>query len=140
MTASIRPFARADAEAVVALWREVGLTRPWNDPFRDIERKLTQQPELFVVAECEGEIFGTVMAGFEGHRGWMNYLAVSPAARGTGLGRRLVEHVEVALERVGCPKLSLQVRSSNAEVLKFYEHLGYGVDDVISMGKRLIAD
>lgn len=137
----IRAFRPADTESVVALWEAAGLTVPWNDPRRDIARKLTVQPELFVVAVDEAErIVGSVMAGFDGHRGWMNYLAADPAARGLGVGRLLVAHVEDALRELGCPKVNLQVRTSNSRVAAFYEHLGYTVDDTIALGKRLIPD
>lgn len=137
----IRPFQPADADAVIALWEGAGLTRPWNDPRKDIARKATVQPELFVVAEDEsGRILGSVMAGYDGHRGWMNYLAAQPDARGLGVGRMLVAHVERALHDLGCPKVSLQVRSGNAQVVDFYRHLGYEIDDTIALGKRLIPD
>lgn len=138
----IRPFEPRDTEAVVvALWESVGLKRPWNDPHKDIQRKAAVQPELFLVAEDDsGRIVGSVMAGYEGHRGWMNYLATACEVRESGVGRALVAHVERALEALGCPKLSLQVRSSNTDVLRFYAHLGYSVDDTVSLGKRLIHD
>ncbi|WP_022890505.1 GNAT family acetyltransferase [Agromyces italicus] len=146
---SIRPFAVADTEAVVALWRAAGLVKPWNDPYLDIERKLGVQPELFLVAEAadagavDGEsagLVGTAMIGYEGHRGWVNYLAVADPARGTGLGRLLMAEAERLLIERGCPKLNLQVRTSNTEVIAFYERLGYAVDDAVSLGKRLIED
>lgn len=137
----IRQFAVADTEHVVALWVAAGLTKPWNDPRKDIARKLTVQPELFIVAEDEsGTIIGTAMAGYDGHRGWLYYLATAPDARGAGVGRALVEHVEQALLNLGCPKLNLQVRTSNPHPLGFYERLGYSVDETTSLGKRLIAD
>ncbi len=137
----IRPFAPQDTEAVVALWEEAGLTRPWNDPRKDIARKLAVQPDLFVVAEDDdGAIVGSVMAGYEGHRGWMNYLSAAHSARGRGVGRALVAHVEAELLALGCPKVSLQVRATNPDVVRFYEHLGYRVDETIDLGKRLIAD
>ncbi|GAA1833009.1 GNAT family acetyltransferase [Agromyces salentinus] len=138
--AHIRPFVRADAEAVVALWRESGLVVPWNDPHLDIERKLAVQPELFLVAEADGVPVGTAMAGFDGHRGWVNYLAVTPERRGGGLGALLMAEAERLLAERGCPKLNLQVRSSNAAVIEFYRRLGYQVDEVTSLGKRLIPD
>ena len=138
---TVRPFAPADREAVVALWVDAGLTRPWNDPRADIERKLAEQPELFFVAtRPDGELVGTVMAGYDGHRGWLNYLATSTAARGTGAGRALVEHAEAELLRRGCPKINLQIRAGNDAVVGFYRHLGYTVDETIDMGKRLIVD
>ncbi len=80
------------------------------------------------------------MAGYDGHRGWVNYLASAPEARGRGIGRALMAHVEAALLELGCPKVNLQTRASNPEVVGFYEHLGYRVDDTVDLGKRLISD
>lgn len=138
---TVRLFETSDEEAVVALWAESGLTRPWNDPRADIARKLAEQPELFFVAtRSDGELVGAVMAGYDGHRGWLNYLATSTAARGTGAGRALVEHAEAALLQRGCPKINLQIRAGNDAVVGFYRHLGYTVDETIDMGKRLIVD
>lgn len=137
---NIRPYQPADEAAVIALWERCELTRPWNDPRKDIQRKLTVQPELFVVGEQEGQIVATAMAGFDGHRGWINYLAVSPDRQRQGVGRQLVTHVEQALHTMGCPKLNLQIRAGNAQVIAFYQALGYGQDELISMGKRLISD
>lgn len=136
----IRPFERADEPAVVALWEECRLTRPWNDPHIDIARKLAMQPELFLVGVVNEAVIATVMAGYEGHRGWVNYLAVAPAFRGRGFARALMQHVEELLLRRGCPKVSLLVRASNPQVIDFYRHLGYSQDEVVSLGKRLIAD
>ena len=136
----IRPFQPGDEAAVVALWNECRLTRPWNDPHKDIARKLSVQPELFLVYVEHNQIIGTVMAGYEGHRGWVNYLAVAPAFRGRGVARALMEHVERELVARGCPKLSLLVRNTNREALDFYRHLGYADDESVSLGKRLIAD
>lgn len=137
----IRLFEAADEDAVIALWDAAGLLRPWNDPRADIARKLTVQPELFVVAEAgDGTLVGAVMAGFDGHRGWMNYLATAPTVRGQGVGRALVTHVERALAALGCPKVNLQVRADNEAAVGFYRHLGFTVDEVVSMGKRLISD
>ena len=136
----LRPFQRDDTEGVIDLWQRCGLTRPWNDPLRDIDRKLTVQPDLFVVARSAGRVIGTVMAGYDGHRGWVNYLAVCPTLQGRGLGKRLMRHVEQALTTLGCPKLNLQIRTSNAAVRAFYESIGYSLDDAFSMGRRLIPD
>jgi ribosomal protein S18 acetylase RimI-like enzyme len=146
----IRAFDVRDTDAVVALWHAAGLTRPWNDPHRDIARKLGSRPDLFLVAtRAEGEaeadattapLVGTAMAGFDGHRGWLYYLAVAEAARGRGIGAALVGEAERLLTALGCPKLNLMVRSSNAAVLAFYARLGYGRDEVATLGKRLIAD
>jgi adenylate cyclase class IV/ribosomal protein S18 acetylase RimI-like enzyme len=136
----LRRFEPADGEAVVDLWRRCGLTRPWNDPRRDIARKLRVQPELFLVAQDASGIVGSVMAGYDGHRGWVNYLAVRPGMQGRGLGSSLMRRVEDELLARGCPKVNLQIRTSNAAVRAFYESIGYTVDDALSMGKRLIPD
>jgi ribosomal protein S18 acetylase RimI-like enzyme len=136
----IRGFERADEAAVVGLWEACGLTRPWNDPHKDVARKLAVQPELFLVGVMEEAVMASVMAGYEGHRGWMNYLAVAPRFRGRGFGRTLVEHVERLLLERGCPKINLQVRASNPAAVAFYRRLGYAQDESISLGKRLIVD
>lgn len=136
----VRTFQTGDEAAVVALWKECKLTRPWNDPHKDIARKLAVQPELFLVGTMDNELMASVMAGYEGHRGWMNYLAVAPRHRGRGYGRALVEHVERLLRERGCPKVGLLVRNTNKEEAEFYRRLGYAQDESISLGKRLIAD
>ena len=136
----IRRFETDDSEPVVALWRECGLTRPWNDPRLDIRRKLTVQRDLFLVGELDGRIGATVMAGYDGHRGWVNYLAVTAAERGAGHGRRLMAEVERRLQELGCPKLNLQVRADNDQALGFYTALGYSPDAAVSLGRRLIPD
>jgi ribosomal protein S18 acetylase RimI-like enzyme len=125
---------------VIALWRRCNLVVPWNDPARDIRRKLAIQPELFLVGLRHGVVVATVMAGYEGHRGWINYLAVSPDEQGCGLGRAMMAEVEQRLREMGCPKINLQVRGSNGGVIEFYRRLGYAVDDAISLGKRLESD
>jgi ribosomal protein S18 acetylase RimI-like enzyme len=137
---NIRPFARADEAAVVALWEECELTRPWNDPRKDIARKLAVQPELFLVGAIDDAVIASVMAGYEGHRGWVNYLAVAPRFRGRGYGRVLMQRVESLLLERGCPKLNVQVRNANADALAFYRRLGYLQDESVSLGKRLIPD
>ncbi|MWB99917.1 GNAT family acetyltransferase [Agromyces sp. MMS17-SY077] len=140
----MRPFRRDatgdDTEPVVALWRAAGLVVPWNDPYLDIERKLEVQPELFLVGEADGRIVATAMIGYDGHRGWVNYLAVDASSRGDGYGRLLMAEAERLLVERGCPKLNLQVRSTNSDVIAFYERLGYTDDRVSSLGKRLIPD
>jgi ribosomal protein S18 acetylase RimI-like enzyme len=138
--ARIRPFQPDDQAAVIDLWRRCGLVRPQNDPAKDVLRKLEVRPDLFLVAIDDGRIVGSVMAGYEGHRGWINYLAVSPEHRRAGIGRELMAHAEMLLRQAGCPKINLQVRSDNAEVIGFYRAIGYSVDDVVSMGKRLEKD
>ena len=137
---SIRAFDPAETETVVALWQACGLVRPWNDPRKDIARKMLVQPELFLVLEEEGRVAGTAMVGFDGHRGWVYYLAVDPAFQGRGFGRLLMAEAERLLTDLGCPKLNLQVRAGNEAVTGFYDALGYGRDDVVNLSKRLIPD
>jgi ribosomal protein S18 acetylase RimI-like enzyme len=137
---TIRPYRESDETAVVALWRACDLVRPWNDPHKDIRRKLRVNPEWFLVGEIDGRVAASVMAGYEGHRGWINYLAVDPAFRRRGLGRALMAETERLLRAAGCPKISLQIRSGNAAVAAFYQGLGFAPDDVVSLGKRLEPD
>ena len=136
----IRPFILADEQAVIELWKECDLVRPWNDPAKDIHRKLKVNPEWFLVGDLDGQLVATVMAGYEGHRGWLNYLAVKPAHQKSGLGRLIVGEAERLLREAGCAKINLQIRSSNSGVIEFYRKLGWSQDDVISMGKRLEQD
>lgn len=124
----------------MALWGQCDLIRPWNDPHRDIVRKLRVRPDLFLVGVLDGRIVASVMAGYEGHRGWLNYLAVAPELQRRGLARALVTEAERLLREAGCPKINLQVRTSNTGLIEFYRRLGYSVDDVVSMGKRLEQD
>lgn len=136
----IRAFAEADEPAVIRLWDRCGLIRPWNDPHKDIARKLGVRRDLFLVAVDAGTIVGTVMVGYDGHRGWINYLAVEPADQKRGLGRALMAAAETLLLREGCPKVNLQIRAGNEGVVAFYRRLGYDVEEMVSMGKRLIPD
>jgi ribosomal protein S18 acetylase RimI-like enzyme len=136
----IRPFHDADRADVVLLWERADLLRPWNDPNRDIDRKLTVQPHLFLVATVDDRVVGSVMAGYDGHRGWANYLAVDPEQRRRGIGRQLMAAATEGLAVLGCPKINVQVRGGNDEAVRFYEALGYRVDDVTSLGSRLQVD
>jgi len=137
---NIRPFTESDRSSVVELWQRSGLVVPWNDPNKDIDRKLKVGADLFLVGEQDGRIVATVMGGYEGHRGWVNYLAVDPDVQRQGLARRMMASLEDRLRAIGCPKINLQVRDTNAEVLAFYEALGYRVDASVSLGKRLESD
>jgi len=136
----IRPFDDHDREAVVALWRRCGLVVSWNDPDRDITRKRSVQSDLFLVADAGDGVVGTAMAGYDGHRGWVNYLAVDPTMQRRGIGRLLMAAAEEGLRRLGSPKINVQIRRSNVIAARFYERIGFTEDDVISMGKRLEAD
>ena len=140
MTVHVRQFADADEDAVVGLWQAAGLTRPWNDPHRDIARKKLMQRELFLIAEDDGVVVGSAMAGYDGHRGWVYYLAVAPDRQGRGLGRLLMMEAEVQLLALGCPKVNVQIRSGNEAVEAFYDRLGYTADHAAGLGKRLIPD
>jgi len=140
MKMEIRPFDPSDEESVVQLWTECGLVVPWNNPYCDIQRKLKIQPELFLVACLDGQTIATVMAGYDGHRGWINYLAVHPQHQHSGIGRRMMDEAESRLRAAGCPKINLQVRSKNASVIEFYKRIGFKADDVVSLGKRLEPD
>ena len=136
----IRPFQLPDQKSVVDLWIKCGLVVSHNNPGRDIVRKLMVNPEWFLVGEIDGDVVATCMAGFEGHRGWINYLAVRPDLQRHGFGKMIMERAAAMLKAAGCPKINLQIRSTNQNVINFYERLGYRQDPVISMGKRLIPD
>ncbi|HEX4086140.1 MAG TPA: GNAT family acetyltransferase [Chthoniobacteraceae bacterium] len=136
----IRPFRAGDENAIVALWRRCDLIRPWNDPSMDIRRKRAVTPELFLAGVIEGEIVASIMAGYEGHRGWLNYLAVAPERQRRGYGRAMVAEAERLLKDAGCPKINLLVRATNRAAVDFYRKLGYTVDEVACMGKRLEHD
>ncbi|WP_250483167.1 GNAT family acetyltransferase [Caballeronia sp. GaOx3] len=138
----IRTFDAGDRDAVIALWRDVfpeyaDASRPQRDPALSIVNKMKMQPELFFVGAVDGEVIGTVMAGYDGHRGWVYSLAVTPSLRGRGHGRALMMHAEAVLTKLGCPKVNLQILSVKTELRGFYEKLGYRMDEVVSLGKRL---
>jgi ribosomal protein S18 acetylase RimI-like enzyme len=136
----LRPFLDTDEPAVIALWEACGLTRPWNDPRQDIARKRGVQREWFLVGTLGDAVIASIMIGYDGHRGWINYLAVAPDQRRHGHARTLVREAERLLTEAGCPKINLQIRTSNAAVIAFYERIGYAQDDVVSFGRRLIPD
>jgi ribosomal protein S18 acetylase RimI-like enzyme len=136
----IRSYEKSDQAAVIELWRKCGLTRPQNDPKKDIARKLKVNPELFLVGVEGTKVVATAMGGYEGHRGWVNYLGVDPDYRKKGLAKQLMETLEEKLLERGCPKLNLQVFTTNIEAMEFYDRIGYQRDEVVSYGKRLIPD
>ena len=136
----IRPFQTEDEASVVSLWQLCELTVPWNNPYKDIARKLKVQPELFLVGMLDSLLIATVMGGYDGHRGWINYLAVHPDFQGQGYAQQVMENVESELRKRGCPKINLQLRSGNARVMAFYQKLGFTNDQALSMGKRLEED
>ncbi len=136
----IRTYKAEDQSAIIALWHECGLVAPQNDPAKDIERKLQVDPDLFLVGVVNNTLVATVMGGYEGHRGWINYLAVKPSAQRQGYGQAMMAEVEALLRQKGCPKINLQVRKTNEAVIAFYSALGYGDDQVVGLGKRLAHD
>jgi len=134
----IREYLKADLDKVIVLWESCGLLVPWNNPYKDIERKMQVDPDLFLVGELSGDIVASVMGGYEGHRGWINYLAVHPEHQRKGFGREIMLEVEKRIKETGCPKINLQVRASNQDVIAFYQSLGFTDDEVIGLGKRLV--
>ena len=138
---SIRIYRERDREQVLALWQECDLIHPKNDPQKDLDRKKGFGEELFLVIEEREKIIGTVMGGYDGHRGIINYLGVPPSFRGQGLGKLLLQAVEQKLKDLGCPQVNLLVWSNNSEVLKFYKKTQYSeANDIVLLRKRLISD
>ena len=134
----IRKFREQDRQSLIALWQACELTRPWNDPDQDITRKISIQPDLLLVGELDRQLIASAMAGYDGHRGSVFYLAVAPAFQQRGYGQALMTEVERLLTSMGCPKLNIVIRSSNRQVLDFYRGLGYATVAFVSIGKRLI--
>ncbi len=136
----IRPFKMNDKFEVVNLWEKCKLCVPWNDPYKDIARKMKVSPELFLVGIVDESIVASVMGGYDGHRGWINYLAVHPKYQKNGFGIIILESLENKLKLIGCPKINLQIRCGNNKLVSFYKKFGFIDDKVISMGKRLEKD
>jgi ribosomal protein S18 acetylase RimI-like enzyme len=133
----VRSFRASDEEPLCALWSRVFRDDPpWNAPAVMIENKRGVHPELLLVGELGGSIVGAIIAGFDGVRGWLYHLAVAPEQRRRGFATRLVRAAEERLRQLGCPKVNLQVRSTNGEVIAFYRSLGYETEDRVSMGRR----
>jgi len=134
----VRPYRDSDEPAVVALWERLFPdARAWNQPAAYIRRKLAVQRELFLVGALDGRAVATVLAGYDGVRGWVYHLAVAPEHRRHGYGRTMMAAAEARLRALGCPKINLQIMRTNAEVVRFYERLGYAVEDRVSMGRAL---
>lgn len=136
----IRQYIDTDLEDIITLWEACDLTRPWNNPEIDIFRKITQKDGLFLLAVKDEQLIATVMGGYDGHRGWVNYLAVHPHYQRNGIATALLQQLEKRLIAIGCPKLQLLIHKENMEVQNFYEQLGYEELEVICLGKRLIQD
>jgi len=136
----IRHFQKTDTKVVIRLWHDCNLIVPWNDPVNDIQRKLEVGTELFLIDEFDDKLIASVMGGYDGHRGWIYYLAVAPMYRNRGFAQDMMAEMESRLTELGCPKINLLVRSTNIEVIEFYQSLGYVADQSVSLGKRLISD
>ena len=137
MVGAVQTATRADGEAIVALWQDCELTRPWNDPAADFRQAIdgTTSDVLFLLGE--GEPLATIMVGFDGHRGWVYYLGVSPQHRQNGLGRMMMQAAEDWLRERDAPKIQFMVRDNNDAALGFYQALGYAKQPVVTMGRRL---
>ena len=136
----IRKFQESDEQGLVSLWNVCKLTVALNNPYKDIARKLSVQPDLFLVGYIENKLIASVMAGYDGHRGWINYFAVHPDFQSKGFGRQLMDYVENKLRELGCPKINLQIRQGNEKVLSYYQKLGFVKEKRISMSKKLEDD
>ena len=136
----IRPFKEGDEEALVSLWNMCKLTVPWNNPYKDIARKLKVQSDLFLMGYLEDKLIASIIAGYDGHRGWINYFGVHPDFQGRGYGKQLMNNVEKRLRELGCPKINLQIREVNDKVLSYYQKLGFVEEKRINMGKRIEND
>ena len=135
----IRKFEERDKAEVSRLWRSVfSDDPPHNEPTKVIDAKMKAQRELFFVAVSNDQVIGTVMAGYDGHRGWLYSVAVAPDNRRKGVGSLLVKHAVNALRQIGCMKVNLQVRATNTQVIAFYESLGFSTEERVSMGKLLV--
>ena len=136
----VKVYEKTDQDEVISLWSLCGLVVSQNNPANDIERKLNVDPDLFLVGVSGNEIVATVMGGYEGHRGWINYLAVKPTQQRKGYGEQMMLKIESLLKVKGCPKVNLQVRETNKNILAFYKAIGYDNDNVIGLGKRIVKD
>ena len=136
----IRSFRQEDEVPLIKLWEKCKLVVAWNDPSKDIRRKVQLDPGGFLLSLHDNSLIASVMAGYEGHRGWINYLAVDPEYRRKGLGKTMMKAAETYLEQFECPKINLQIRAKNHQVIEFYKSIGFLQEDVINMGKRLIPD
>jgi ribosomal protein S18 acetylase RimI-like enzyme len=133
-------YQAGDQDAIVELWQRCGLVVPWNNPLTDIARKMADSPDLFFTGRIDGKLVASCMAGYDGHRGWIYFLAVAKSEQRKGFAALLVAHVEAQLIELGCPKLELMVRDSNREVIEFYQAIGFNLDPVKVLSKRLLED
>ena len=137
---TFRKFKKTDTEDVIKLWEKCKLIVPWNDPVKDIKRKLSIKDNLFIIGEINNKIIATAMAGYDGHRGYIYYLAVLPDLQKKGIGSSILSIIETKLHKLGCPKINLFVRNTNIKVKAFYKTNNYEIQDSQIYGKRLISD
>ena len=133
----IRTYEQKDEIEVIKLWEICNLIVPQNDPKLDINSKVSFQPDLFSVGLFQKKLIATIMVGYDGHRGWINYLVVHPDYQRRGFGRQLMNYATITLSNRGCQKINVQVRESNRSVIQFYKNLGFTDDKVVSYGKRI---
>jgi ribosomal protein S18 acetylase RimI-like enzyme len=136
----IRPYLDTDLEDIIQLWERCDLTRPWNNPEIDIFRKAAKKDDLFLVAVKDQQIIATLMGGYDGHRGGINYLAVHPHHQRNGVATALIQQLEKRLTALGCPELQLLIAKEFIDIQNFYEQLGYEEQEVVCLSKRLIPD
>ena len=137
---TFRKFKKTDTDAIISLWKTCKLIVPWNDPRKDIKRKLSIKDNLFIIAEINNKIIASAMAGYDGHRGYIYYLAVLPELQKKGIGSSILSIIEKKLYKMGCPKINLFVRNTNIKVKAFYKTKNYEIQDSQIYGKRLISD
>ena len=135
-----RKFKKTDTDEVIKLWKTCKLIVPWNDPLKDIKRKLSINDDLFIIGEKKNKIVATAMAGYDGHRGYIYYLAVLPELQKRGIGSSILSIIEMKLHKLGCPKINLFVRNTNIKVKAFYKANKYEFQNSQVYGKRLISD
>jgi len=133
----IRIYEKKDENEVIELWKICNLIVPKNDPNLEINSKVNFQPDLFFIGLLQKKLISTIMVGYEGHRGWINYLVVHPNYQRKGFGRQLMDYATKILSNMGCQKINIQVRESNRSVIQFYKKLGFTDDKVLSYGKRI---
>jgi len=133
----IKTFEQKDEIEVINLWELCNLIVPQNDPKLEINSKVNFQPDLLYVGFFQKKLIASIMVGYEGHRGWINYLVVHPDYQRRGFGRQLMDYATITLSKMGCQKINVQVRESNLSVIQFYRNLGFTDDKVISYGKRI---
>ncbi len=137
---NIRTYQPTDEKALITLWDICNLTVSWNDPRKDIKRKIDDNPDLFFVGDIGNKIIASCMAGYDGHRGWIYYLAVHPEYQKKGIAKLIITFAEDELKSIGCPKINLMVRDTNVNVIDFYKTIGYTNDPVCVLSKRLEDD